>query len=300
MRKIVSIDIGGTAIKYALIDEKGNIIVKNKIDTEAYRGGKSILEKTINIVKEFQKKEEINGVAISTAGIVDVKKGEIFYASTIPDYIGINFKKEIEEQLYLPTEVENDANCAGLAEYISGSLKGVKIGAMIAIGTGIGGAIIINGKILHGFSNSACEVGYMKLNNNNEDFQILGSTSTLIKKVAKQKNELEEYWNGYRIFKEAKKGDEICTKAIDEMIDILGKGIANICCVINPEIITLGGGIMEEKEYLKDKVEMAVNKYLIPTIAKSTTIKFAYHKNDAGILGAFYNFCQHQGIEFEV
>ena len=74
------------------------------------------------------------------------------------------------------------------------------------------------------------------------------------------------------------------------MVDILGKGIANICCVINPEVVVLGGGIMEREEYLKEKIEKAVKKYLVPSIAVSTKIRFAKHKNDAGIIGAFYNF----------
>ena len=295
MKKYVSIDIGGTDIKYALMDEKANIIEKNITATEASKGGKAVLEKVINIVKEFQKKEEISGVAISTAGMVDVEKGEIFYLLTIPDYTGINFKKEIEEKLNLPCEVENDVNCAGLAEYISGASKDSKIAVMITVGTGIGESIIINGEMLHGFSNSAGEVAYMNIDG--KSFQDIASARALVNKVATRKNEPFENWNGKKIFEEAKKGDEICCKAIDEMVDILGKGIANICCVINPEVVVLGGGIMEQEAYLKSKIEEALKKYLVPPIEKHTRIEFAKYKNDAGILGAFYNFCKCNKIE---
>jgi len=293
MKKFVSIDIGGTAIKYGLIDEKGNILIKSKMDTEGYKGGKVILEKVINIVKEFQKTEEISGVAISTAGMVDIEKGEIFYSSTIPDYIGINFKKAIKKELNLPCEVENDVNCAGLAEHISGASKNSKVALMLTIGTGIGGSIIIDGKIFQGFSNSAGEVAYMKING--ENFQDIASTRALIRKVAEQKNDTVENWNGKKIFEEAEKGDEICISAIDEIVDILGNGIANICCVINPQVVVLGGGIMERGDFLESKIRVALKKYLVSSIEKYTVIKFAKHKNDAGILGAFYNFCQHQG-----
>lgn len=287
MRKYVSFDVGGTDIKYALIDEKANIIEKYKTATEAYKGGKQILEKVINIVKEFQKREKISGVAISTAGMVDVETGEIFYLSTIPDYIGINFKKEIEGKLNLPCEVENDVNCAGLAEYISGVSKGSKIAVMITVGTGIGGSIIINGKMLHGFSNSAGEVAYMNIDG--ENFQDIASTRALIAEVVNKKRDILENWSGMRVFEEAKKGDEICCKAIDKMVDFLGKGIANICCVVNPEVVILGGGIMEQEGYLKSKIEKSLKKYLVAPIEKHTEIRFAKHKNDAGILGAFYN-----------
>ena len=97
-------------------------------------------------------------------------------------------------------------------------------------------------------------------------------------------------WNGHHIFDEAKKGDAICVQAIEEMCDILGQGIANICYVINPEIVVLGGGIMAQENYLKERIERAVRRYLIASIAEHTKIVFAKHKNDAGILGAFYHF----------
>ena len=295
MKKIVSVDIGGTAIKYALIDENSNILVKSKIDTEASLGGKAVLEKVLNIIEKFQNeeifgKEEIIGVSISTAGMVDKTSGEIFYSSNIPGYVGINFKKEIKEKFGIPCEVENDVKCAGLAEYMSGASKDTKVSVMIAIGTGIGGCIISDGKIFRGFSNVAGEVAYMQIDESGKNFQEVASTKALIEKVAIQKNDTIENWSGIRIFKKAEKGDIICKSAIDEMVDILGKGIANICCVINPEVVVLGGGIMEREEHLKEKIEKAVKEYLVPSIAISTKIRFAKHKNDAGIIGAFYNF----------
>ena len=93
------------------------------------------------------------------------------------------------------------------------------------------------------------------------------------------------------LFEEAKKGDELCNRAIDEMCDVLGKGIANICYVINPEIVVLGGGIMAQEEFLKDRIKAAMDKYLVSSIAKHTKLAFAKHQNDAGMLGAFYHFC---------
>lgn len=124
---------------------------------------------------------------------------------------------------------------------------------MLTIGTGIGGCILLNGEVFHGFSNSACEVGYMHMDDS--DFQTLGAASILTKKVAAWKEEPTENWSGYHIFEEAKKDDEICNRAIDEMVDVLGKGIANICYVVNPEVVVLGGGIMAQEAFLKDKIE---------------------------------------------
>lgn len=293
MNHYVCIDIGGTAIKFGVLDETGEFLVKDKMDTEAYKGGPAIVEKACSIVKRYRGSFELKGICISTAGMVDTEKGEIFYAAPlIPNYAGTQFKTVMEERFSLPCEVENDVNCAGLSESVSGAAKGYKVALCLTIGTGIGGAVIIDGKVFHGGSNSACEVGYMSVLDS--DFQTLGASSILTKKVAAQKGEPPEQWNGYHIFEAAKEGDPICIRAIDEMVDILGRGIANICYVLNPEVVVLGGGIMAQEEYLKGRITCALEKHLIANIAKQTRIAFAKHQNDAGMLGAWYNFMQKQ------
>ena len=295
MKKYVSIDIGGTAIKYGVINSEGQIVEKEQMPTEAWRGGPEILNKVIGIVETYKKIYTVSGICISTAGMVDVEKGEIFYAAPlIPNYAGTKFKQVLEEKFQIPCEVENDVNCAGLAESVSGVAKQSKVTLCLTVGTGIGGCIIIQGKIFRGYSNSACEVGYMNMGDS--DFQTLGAASILTKKVAERKKEPQERWNGYRIFEHAKKGDAVCCQAIDEMVDILGKGIANICYVLNPEIIVLGGGIMAQQEFLKEKIEQSVKRYLVPSIAENTKIAFAKHKNVAGMLGAFYHFTERHSM----
>lgn len=291
MKKYVSIDIGGTAVKYGLIGEDGNILERNDTETEARKGGQHILDKALKIVEDYYKKERISGICISTAGMVDTEKGMIFHAAPlIPEYTGTRFKAVMEERFGIPCEVENDVNCAGLAETVSGAAKGSRSVLMLTVGTGIGGCIVLDGKVFHGFSNSACEVGYMHMDGS--DFQTLGAASILSRKVAQRKGESRGVWNGYRIFGEAEKGDAICNQAIDEMAEVLGKGIANICYVINPQTVVLGGGVMAQVAILKDKIRKAMERYLIPSVAGCTEIKFARHRNDAGMLGAFYHFIE--------
>lgn len=289
MKFYVSIDIGGTSIKHGILDENIKFITSGEIATEAQKGGKNILEKVINIVSEYKKEYTLSGICISTTGMVDCEKGEIIHASDlIPNYTGTQIKKTLEDIFSIPCEVENDVNCAGLAEYFSGSAKGTSISLCLTIGTGIGGSIIINDKVFHGFSGSACEVGYMNMFKSK--FEDLGATSILVKKVSKLKNCSENDIDGKLIFEMAKNNDEDCIKAIDEMVDILGMGIANICYVINPEVVVLGGGIMAQKDYLYDKIRLSLDKYLIPTISSKTKLEFAKNQNKAGMLGAYYNF----------
>lgn len=293
MKQYISIDIGGTAIKYGIIDENGVILERLERETEAQKGGPVILDKVMEIVENYSADRRIEGVCISTAGMVDTEKGEIFYsAPLIPNYAGTRYKQLIEERFGLPCEVENDVNCAGLAEVVSGAARDSHSTVMLTIGTGIGGCILHGKKVYHGYSNSACEVGYMTMFDS--DFQTLGAASILTKKVAERKKESPEQWSGYKIFAEAKNQDRICMEAIDEMADILGRGIANICYVLNPQTVVLGGGIMAQEEYLKERIQSAVNRYLIESVARNTRILFALHKNDAGMLGAYYHFQERQ------
>ena len=296
MNKYVSIDIGGTAIKYGIIYEDAEIICKRSMKTEAWKGGPAILQKVTGIVEEMKQEaqEEISGICISTAGMVDTKEGSIFYsAPLIPNYAGTQFKKTLEEMFQVPCEVENDVNCAGLAENRSGAAKGAKIALVLTIGTGIGGCIVIDGKVFHGFSNSACEVGYMHMDDS--DFQTLGAASILTKKVAEWKGEQEDIWDGYHIFEEAKKGDELCNRAIDEMCDVLGRGISTVCYIINPEIVVLGGGIMEQHHYIMPRIRQSMEKYLMDQITTTSFVASASHGSRAPLLGAFFAFRDRNG-----
>ena len=140
----------------------------------------------------------------------------------------------------------------------------------LTIGTGIGGCLIIDGQVFHGFSNSACEVGYLHMQDG--AFQDLASTTALVRYVAEAHGDPVDQWNGRRIFKEATEGNKLCMDGIDRMVDYLGKGLANICYVANPEVVILGGGIM------------------VPSLADKTRLEFAHHQNTAGMLGAYYHF----------
>ncbi len=284
-----SIDVGGTAIKYGVIEDTGKIITKSTLKTNVLDGGIGILQQLIEIIKKIQSIYEIRGICISTAGMVDSERGRIIYSGElIPKYTGTEIKETLEKVFHLPCTVENDVNCAGLAEVVSGSAKGYQDVVCLTVGTGIGGCVILNGEVFHGHGSCAGEIGYMYMDGS--DFQTLGASSILSRKVAEQKNESIELWNGIKIFQGAKNNDLICSNAIKEMAEFLGKGIANICYVLNPQIVVLGGGIMEQKEVLSPLINNALSKYLRPIVLEQTKVVYAEHGNDAGMLGAFYNF----------
>lgn len=291
MAKYCCIDVGGTSIKYGVyIEEKKEFAYANEIPTEAMTyGGSGIMDKMKSIIREAKTNMEINGVCVSTAGMVDCKKGEITYAAPlIPNYTGTKIKQQLEDEFQIPCEVENDVNCAALAEYFEGAGKDSHSCLCLTIGTGIGGAFVFNGEIFHGFSGSGCEVGYMNFGKG--QFQDLASTKVLVEQVSKRKGVKHEELNGKVIFEQAKNGELICNEEIDQMCDVLGMGIANICYVLNPQVVILGGGIMAQKEFLYPKIEASLKKYLLPTVEQCTKLAFAQNGNHAGMLGAYYHF----------
>jgi len=291
MNKYLAFDIGGTSIKYGVVNEEGKIIEHSKTDTEAHLGGRSIIEKVITTAYELlQQHQNICGIAISSAGQIDIKTGTVIGTSgTIPQYKGVEIKKLIEEELKLPVEVRNDVDCAALCEKWLGGHH-TKNFITLTIGTGIGGAIIINHELYSGHSFSAGEWGHMIVEG--EQFEKVASITGLIEMVTKEKG--EHHWNGKEIFERYDSGDLIVQKAVRKFFKHLGIGIANLLYIFNPEKVVIGGGITSRKEKFLQELREAVKKYTAPNIYKNTEIILARHANYSGMLGAVYNFMQRQ------
>lgn len=289
MELFAVIDIGGTSIKYGVINKEGVLIESNDRDTEAYKGGLSIIDKVKEIIREIMVDNDISGICISTAGMVCPKEGKITYAGpTIPNYTGVEVKKILEKEFKIPCSVENDVNCAALGEFFDGAGMGTNSMVCLTIGTGIGGAIILDGKILHGFSNSAGEIGYMIVNG--EHIQNIASTTSLVKNVALRKGIDYKSIDGRYVLDNYENGDLICREEVERLVDNLALGISNIVYSVNPEVVVLGGGIMAREEIFRPLIEKSLKKYLIESVYINTRIEFAKLKNTAGMKGAFYNF----------
>ena len=295
MMYYICIDIGGTSIKYGVLSEKGEIFIDGTVSTKVTEKENFILsdvKKLIRNILDECRNYEIKGICVSTAGVVNPEKGEIAYAGpTIPKYTGTKIKEELEKEFSISCEVENDVNCAGLGEYWKGAGKGSKSMVCLTIGTGIGGSVILDGKLLNGIGYTAGEIGYMDVNGNY--IQNIASSKYLVEKVQKEKVEKEgitDAITGVDIFELAKKGDEICIAGINEIISNLAVGVRNIIYLLNPEVIVIGGGITAQKEYLEEKIRKEVNNGMISDMFRKTRIELAQQGNQAGLLGALYNF----------
>ena len=295
MMYYICIDRGGTSIKYGVLSEKGEIFIDGTVSTKVTEKENFILsdvKKLIRNILDEYRNYEIKGICVSTAGVVNPEKGEIAYAGpTIPKYTGTKIKEELEKEFSISCEVENDVNCAGLGEYWKGAGKGSKSMVCLTIGTGIGGSVILDGKLLNGIGYTAGEIGYMDVNGSY--IQNIASSKYLVEKVQKEKEEKEgitDAITGVDIFELAKKGDEICIAGINEIISNLAVGVRNIIYLLNPEVIVIGGGITAQKEYLEEKIRKEVNDGMISDMFRKTRIELAQQGNQAGLLGALYNF----------
>ena len=285
------LDIGGTSVKYGVADETGNLLLKGEVpNVIMQKGVKGFAESLVSLAERYRQEYDLQGIAVSTAGVVDPERGVVLYAPKyFPGYPGTHLQELLEAHTGLPCTVENDVNAAALGEYWLGAGKGAKSLFCITVGTGIGGCAILDGQIIHGASCSAGEAGLQHISPEGT-WEEIASTSALIRNVAKAKQVPEAELDGRKIFAMAQQGDADASAAIDKQMDDLAVGIANICYILNPERIIIGGGIAAQEKYLYPILDGALRKKLLPLVYDHLTLRFASLKNDAGIIGALCNF----------
>ena len=291
MAYYVTIDIGGTAVKYALADETGRFWDKGETPTGLPGAGiPHLLSLLADIVHRYQARCKVEGVGLDTAGVVDAEKGTILLeARNFPGYTGTGLKAWIEDRCHIPCTVENDVNAAALGEYWLGAGKGARSLVCITVGTGIGGALLLDGRLIHGASGSAGEVGYMHIEGGERDLEASARVPWLLETVARAKGMDVTDLDGRKVFDLAEQGDRDAEQAVATMLHRLALGIGNVCCVFNPQRILLGGGIMARQAYIRPRLDAELEQLVDPALRVNTRIGFAALGNDAGMIGALRN-----------
>lgn len=290
----VAFDIGGTNIKYGVLNEQGDILYKSKTATKASEGGAAIIVQVKELARHLQKDYELNGIAISTAGQIDKQKGKVIHATeSLPGYTGLNIKKELEKSFDLPVVVDNDVNCAALGEYWQGAAQGVDHFLCMTLGTGIGGSIIVNGQVYNGASYSAGEFGHMTLYPGGEPclcgdngcYEQYASSSALNRST-------QEYFKPnislQELFNQARRGEKTAELIIDQWVDNVALGIKSLVHIFNPPLIVIGGGVSEQGNYLLEKLQRSVETRIMISFQHSLELKLAQNGNDANLQGAVY------------
>ncbi|ALQ66224.1 ROK family protein [Bacillus thuringiensis] len=290
MKEYIAFDIGGTQIKYGIVSETGTVLKHKTVSTEIHLGGEQIIQKLILLSKKLMNEHTISGIGISTAGIVNIYKGVVTGGvEHIPNYATIPIIDRLQEILKVPVSIDNDVNCAAFGEKWNGSGREKENFIMLTLGTGIGGAIFIDGELYRGHSFSAGEWGNMLIEG--KTFEEVASISGLIRLVRKYKGKGE--WNGKKIFELYDKGDREVAQAVGIFFKHLAIGISNLAYIFNPEMIVIGGGITDRgNEFLKE-VKEEVSKYLNQEIYNNCEIELAQNGNCAGMIGAIYHFLHH-------
>ena len=292
--RYLSFDVGGTNIKYSLIDTNGNILKSGKYTTITNR--EEFLNKIEDIVKENS--EKIEGLAFSMPGVIDVDKGHMITGGALYELYDYNFKEELEKRIKIPVEIENDVNCVALAEKWLGNAKENKNFICLTIGTGVGGALFINDKIVRGAKYSAGEFGFMitaRLKNTADStLSMRGSVrGGLIKSYAKKVNQNWEELDGKKIFEYAENGDKIAIETINEFYTNIAYSIFNLIVSLNPEKILVGGEISVRTDFIekiKEKLEEIKSEIVDLKNLEFPVIERCKFLNDSGKIGALYNF----------
>lgn len=291
MRKFAAVDIGGTAIKYGVVNENGQLLNSDETATEAENGSELLTKKVDGIVGRLVSGNPgLGGIGISTAGIVDTQKGSVIYAGdNIPGYTGTVWKRPLEEKYALPVIVNNDVNSAALAESWVGAAKGIDNFFCVTIGTGVGGAAFVNGRLFTGAHYRAAEIGYMNTDKPGKYFEKSASTSALVR-MSEERTGLSGL-NGKTVFQKAFENDPVFNKIIEEWFDSLSRGIANVIYMFDPSMIVIGGGVSHDGDYLIRHLKKGLDKALTDKLfLENIEFKPAACKNSAGMIGSVYGF----------
>ena len=300
------VDLGGTTVKIAYFDETGNMISKWEIPTVTADCGSRILPDIAASIREFREKngiaaESLLGVGIGVPGPVDAK-GNVNRCVNL-GWGTFNINKELSALTGLPVTAGNDANVAALGEFWKGGGQGCDNMVFVTLGTGVGGGIVIEGKLLHGAHGSGAEIGHMVLNRDETAVCGCGKrgcveqycSATGIVRMAKLALEASDEDSALRrlpnltckdIFDAGKQGDQLALQVLDKYYAYMGEFLADVCCVVNPEVVVLGGGVSKAGDVLLDGLKPYFNKYVFHA-ASNVKFTLAALGNDAGAYGAF-------------
>jgi beta-glucoside kinase len=295
VKKYICFDIGGTKVKHGLLLENGTILSKDSYYTQS-TNLEMFLKEMVDTITMYTRNNNVSGVAISLPGFINPHSGYSERAGAITALDNQNLKKLLESRISLQVEIENDGNCAALAEKISGNAKDCTDFICVTLGTGIGGGIFIDGKLLHGHSFRGSEFGFMITQAGKYDGDILqsnASTTALIKSYKKLKGISEhEKINGEKIFLESDKNKSV-RRLIDDWVRNISYGIFNLASTLNPQKILIGGGVIAQQGLLSNINNHLDQLYWWKVI--KIPVESCKHQNDAGMIGALYHFIQNQG-----
>jgi glucokinase len=302
----VGIDIGGTKIAGALVDIDGNIVAESKVPTPA-QDPDALVDAVVALVTELSLGREVLGVGVAAAGFIDADQANIIYAPNL-SWRNEPFKAKLQAKLPLPVIIENDANAAAWAEFRYGAGKGFQHMIMLTIGTGVGGAVIVNGQMLRGGFGIAGELGHLRVVPNGKlcgcgqhgCLESYGSGTALLKaakelassdlEIGSRLRELEAQageLTGAQVYTAILEKDPGALQILTELGTWLGEAIGSLTAVLDPQVVVIGGGVSAAGDLLLNPIREAYLAHLPARgFRPELEIKGAEFVNDAGVVGA--------------
>ncbi|MDD5072315.1 MAG: ROK family protein [Candidatus Omnitrophica bacterium] len=283
-------DIGGTNIRFGIIDGRGKVIARYRMPTLKEQGKYKVIRRLLDAAAGLIKRSGVKVKAIGAGcpGPLDSKKGEILSPPNLPDWRGVRLKKIIERRFRVPVVVENDANCAGLGESVRGAGRRASSMVLLTLGTGIGSAIVLDGKLWTGKGGFASELGHVSIDikgpkcgcGNRGCLEMYASATAVVRRMKKAEMTAEQTYGA------ARKGDKLARKIVDETAVYLGAAVANIINALDPEVIVLAGGMAKAGKKYFAKIRKAAKERALKESFKGVRIVPAELGEDAGIIGA--------------
>ena len=308
MKHYLGIDIGGTAVKLGIVDEAGAVLAKaeESVSFDGYRT--PILITVLKAAQAFLAAqsvpaESLAGIGVSATGQIDSRKGIVAgTCGNLPNYIGAPIKAELEKTFGLPVTVANDANCMTLGEVWVGAAQGYTDVIGVTLGTGVGGGVIVNGKVIDGAHGAGGEIGHITVNPHEtavcgcgkrgclEQYSSATGVVRCMKKLLDENPDTPCTLRGTDfaakdVFDAARAGDALAAREVDEMTDTLGMALASIASTTDPEMFMVGGGVARAGDVLFNPLREHFKTYAFSS-CRETPIVAATLGNDAGIYGA--------------
>jgi glucokinase len=303
MEYAIGVDIGGTKVQFAAVDPEGRMIHRHLVPTEAQLGPQQLMNKVIagieRIASVLQPDEEIAGIGIGSAGQIDFRTGQVAFAGdTLPGWTGVPIKRYVEERFRKPVYVDNDVNVIAVAEKVYGAGRDYASFVCLALGTGVGGAIVESGQLVRGAFGGAGELGHVSVDFNgprcgcgNYGCIELYASGTGIARLGKEA--LEESgdsadWqpNSREIIQAWLQGNRLAGQVMDRVIRALGSAVAGFIHTFNPEAVIIGGGVSETGSVFFESLDKAVQARTSDAMRQACKILPAYVGADAGVIGA--------------
>jgi glucokinase len=310
---LIGVDIGGTNVRMGIVTREGRILRKVQYATDVSKGGLALCEQFFSNFKDLidrnvKRRDKPAGIGIGIAGAIDMKRGMIIHSPNIPDLDGFALRKFIAKRISIPIIIENDANAFTLGEGWVGGAKGSKHYCGITLGTGVGGGIVVDGKILHGSHGMAGEVGHMAISPEGPLCGCGGrgclevyASATGVRRMALEAIERGEGEEILRrsagnageitsetVFEAAQSGDLTAQKIFNEMGRFLGLGLVNLIHLFNPEKIVIGGKVSQAWNYFIQSTMDAVERRAMKGPREKVKVVRSKCGDDAGMLGAAY------------